>query len=445
MKRRYSLFILLLLLIGTINSACSPGHLGNNVIGFLRDGQLWTIDPDGTNPYAIVKQDMPVISYSWSPDHRLVAFRALDKDTVQAQKGQQLAKQPLTGQIEDAVSSLNTVGVDGGTPIMIAFSSTQVRYNTPIWNPPGTRLLYRQAPLTTPGNPQGVSWWISQDDQPGGIAVKAFPSSYSIPSFSYDSGASTIAGNAANGLFTTNQAGEQQRFLQQEPLSGHPLPATLERVLWQPAHQPAALLYAISRGQVRNGIPLVQLILRTGQNTNTVLTTCTCEQFAWSPDGNYILYSEGDHYTLLDINRHSTSTLQVETQSIPYWSPDSRFLLLDGPHSLQLVNISQGTPQVLLTDSSSAPVNQHERPAATNALLQPVANNLWSADGRQFLFQARGRLQWQGGKTLPTGNGLYTVTLNNQGVIQGTPVLVTTGNITQPGWTYEDANTSFLY
>jgi hypothetical protein len=40
---------------------------------------------------------------------------------------------------------------------------------------------------------------------------------------------------------------------------------------------------------------------------------------------------------------------------------------------------------------------------------------------------------------------LYTVSINDAGKPQGTPALIDAGNDSQPGWTYEDPATSFIY
>src|SRR5216684_5968277 len=72
------LFILVLLLLAS-TAACSPGHVGGNEIAFLRDGHLWTIDPDGANAFEVFGDDStPVVGYSWSPTHQILAFRTLD-------------------------------------------------------------------------------------------------------------------------------------------------------------------------------------------------------------------------------------------------------------------------------------------------------------------------------------------------------------------------------
>ncbi|HXX79390.1 MAG TPA: hypothetical protein VEI53_12915, partial [Ktedonobacteraceae bacterium] len=63
---------------------------------------------------------------------------------------------------------------------------------------------------------------------------------------------------------------------------------------------------------------------------------------------------------------------------------------------------------------------------------------------QQFLFLTRNRLSWQG-KNLNPGNGLYTVSIDDNGTAQGSPAIVDSGNDSQAGWTYEDPNTSFLF
>ncbi len=56
--------IILSLLLADL-AACSPGHVGSNEIAFLRDGHLWTIDPDGANAFEVAAGDTPVVGYGW--------------------------------------------------------------------------------------------------------------------------------------------------------------------------------------------------------------------------------------------------------------------------------------------------------------------------------------------------------------------------------------------
>jgi len=112
---------------------------------------------------------------------------------------------------------------------------------------------------------------------------------------------------------------------------------------------------------------------------------------------------------------------------------------------LMLVQVANAQKSILLSDTSNASGNAPaESLPATNALLQPVANSIWAADSRHFLFFTRQRLLWQGHQ-LNKGNGLYTVTIDNQGHPVGAPVVVDTGKDSQAGWTYQDPDTSFIY
>ena len=342
--------------------------------------------------------------------------------------------------------TLNTVGIDGGVPIPILLSSQDVQYSNAWWNPVGNRLLYREA-YSGDHNPITMQWWVAQDDQPEGIARKSLPNSFSIPSFSVNN--SLAIGNSSAGIFTTTIAGTSVHYLSHAPLTGHPLPATLERILWQPDHTNPLFLYAIKNifsSAGSNQQLTVQLVMRSLNGQETRIASCHCQQFAWSPDGNNILYSTGSTDTVYNILKATSFSFAVENGSVPYWSPDSHFLLLDGLHTLSLINLAPQQQQLLLSDGtpSSGTSTSSAAVLTVNALVQPISNSVWSADSRHFLFLTRGRLLWQG-KTLSAGKGLYTVSINDNGQPQGSPVSVDTGNDTQAGWTYEDANTSFVY
>ena len=447
--KRYHVFILLFLLLAAL-SACSPGHLGGNEIAFVRDGHLWTIDPDGSNAFEVVSDSTAVVGYAWSPDHRIFAFRQIDGGFATSSAGKHLAFNSLSGLPGDVPSSLNTVGIDGGMPIPIIGSTKELQRSNAWWNNSGTRLLYREeSTLKADQNPVAVSWWVSQSDQPAGIARKSLPSSFSIPSFTSDS--SLAIGNTQQGVYTTTLAGTNFTFLSQGALPGHPLPATLERLLWQPAHAHPLLLYAVPATAgvppqpPRVVTPAVQLMLRDAGGQTRPLLTCYCAQFAWSPDGNSILTTSGSDYTVYNISQQTSFTFTAEAGSVPYWSPDHRFLLLDGLHSLTLLSLDRQQARVLLSDSraTTTPDTQAPIPDA-NALLQPIPNNLWASDSRHFLLLPRGRPYWQG-QLLNAGNGLYTVAIDANGQPQGQPSLVASGAITQVGWSYEDLNTSFLF
>jgi len=146
---------------------------------------------------------------------------------------------------------------------------------------------------------------------------------------------------------------------------------------------------------------------------------------------------------VFDLKGNSSFTISNVGGSVPYWSPDSQFLLLDGLHTLKLVQLASQQEQVLLSDATSPEVASPVG-AGTNGLLQPVLNSPWAVDSHHFLFLTHHRLLWRG-QGLSSGNGLYAVSIDGHGQPQGVPVVVDTGNDLQAGWTYEDANTSFLF
>ena len=184
-------------------------------------------------------------------------------------------------------------------------------------------------------------------------------------------------------------------------------------------------------------------MVRNSIGQTTAITTCVCIQFAWSPDGNHILYSTGTTYTITNLDGSSSLSISAESGSVPYWSPDSQFLLLDSLHALTLIDVGSKGQQLLLSGSDGGAARQNNT-NNVNALLQPMSNSPWAADSRHFLFLTRERLVWQG-KSLSSGKGLYTVTIDNTGQVQGAPTVVDTGNDSQAGWTYENPNTSFLF
>src|SRR5207247_10798433 len=116
-------------------------------------------------------------------------------------------------------------------------------------------------------------------------------------------------------------------------------------------------------------------------------------------------------------------------------SPDALFILLDGLYTIVLIKVKNQQHQLLLYDANTAsiPASQTAPIVDVNALLQPVANSLWAADGRHFLFSTRERLFWQG-KPLASGKGLYTAALDGHGPLQSTPVLVDSGRDIKDGW-----------
>src|SRR6266568_5270314 len=101
MKRQRIFILLPLLLFATTLASCSPGHVGGNEIAFLRDGHLWTIDPDGANAFEVAAESTPVIGYAWSPNHQIFFFHRLDESFSKTSAGKHLVSNPITGLLGD--------------------------------------------------------------------------------------------------------------------------------------------------------------------------------------------------------------------------------------------------------------------------------------------------------------------------------------------------------
>ncbi len=190
-----TLLLVALLLLSMFFAACSPGHSGGNELAFLRDGQLWRIDPDGSNAFEIAAAGTPIIGFAWSPSHEMFFFRTLDATFAKTTAGKQLTGNAVTGLYKDAPSELDTIGINGGSPIPIQFSNVAVAYSNAWWNTNNARLLYREEFSDAVSTPDSVQWWIAQADQPGGIGRQLLPYSISIPSISTSS--SLTIGNSA--------------------------------------------------------------------------------------------------------------------------------------------------------------------------------------------------------------------------------------------------------
>src|SRR5258708_9184422 len=73
--RRWPLPLLSLLLAASVLLPVLAGcglHSGGDALAFLRDGQLWTVHSDGSQPLQLTGGH--VVGFAWPPDHHELAF-----------------------------------------------------------------------------------------------------------------------------------------------------------------------------------------------------------------------------------------------------------------------------------------------------------------------------------------------------------------------------------
>src|SRR5579875_1806507 len=137
------LSLLLLLALPTL-AACTPGHSGSNEIAFIRNGHLWTINPDGSDAFAIVNDPLPVLSYSWSPSHQYLVYRQLDPTFASTTAGKHISNNPLTMEPGDLPSTINTISINGGTPMPKKKTIADIIQNSVAIADVGDHFIYRQ-------------------------------------------------------------------------------------------------------------------------------------------------------------------------------------------------------------------------------------------------------------------------------------------------------------
>lgn len=416
--------LLALCLLAMTLSACSVQQ-GGDLLAFTRDGQLFVVAADGSDLRMISQGD--IVSGAWSPDHHQFVFRAgpsAFSAASSSEPGETLGA-------PDAVSDLYVASVSGGLPLRVTPDATAFARSDAWWNANGNRLLYREeynASGTVP------VYFVSQDDQPVGIARKAVADIVSVPVLSPDG--SQVAGIDATGNLRIGAPSQQGKIAAKGlPLSlpGSNRPA---RVLWQP-HADALLYPTVSVG----GVTL--FLQGLGGTVRAVGTVPTLVDMAFSPDGKRLLVRTPQDFQLWPINGASKPTWRVtdaDPLALPWWSPDGSKLLIQDNTGWRLVDAATGAVTPLLAATPSAPAQS--RPSTR---WSPAAGSPWSPDGAHALFVSVATAKWQGhALAAPKGAaGLYVARIGGA-TSGGQPLLIASGNVRAPTWSYLDPSTVFL-
>ncbi len=422
------------LLLGTTLGACSPGHSGSDEIAFLRDGNLWEIDQDGSNLHQV--EANRILGFSWSPNHQQIVLRMSNGKTP---------ADALAYGYPDLTSELGVTSVDGGNIIQITPPTSGLWRSDAWWDASGNRLLYREEKAGSDGQPGTPAWELSQSDQPAGIARKDLPPSVVLPAVNSDG--SLIASIDASGRVLVGAPGSQPNVVATGAVTALPgNPGYPARPLWQP--NTGALLYAFaSAGPSPN---VTTLVLRSSSGgVHALLTVSNLQQYAWSPDGQQLLVRTASQYQLYSASGvEQFAWSDTSPTSLPFWSPDSHKLLILEPDEATLVNVVTRQRQQLLSGSLALPASFTDAHLAP--FLRPATSSPWNSSSSALLFSNNGQATWEAGPATPlptgsgSGSGLYLITLAQSKSVPQFPTLVDWGEHQDIAWTTLDPNCAFL-
>jgi Tol biopolymer transport system component len=412
--------IALLAALTTALLASCAYHSGGDALAFLRDGALYTIQPDGANLHQIASGG--IVSYGWSPSRQQLVYRAASP--FPSNRGWS----PLEN-VPDLSGNLSVVSVNGGSALPITPDASALVRSDAWWNADGNRLLYAERFPTTDGLDSATEYVVSQADQPVGIASKSVSDAAELPALSADG--AQVARINAQGDLRLGAPGTNGKWMASGVLRQLPDTSRVGRVLWRPRTD--GLLYTTV---AENNA--VQLTLREGTGATHALGTVTGMLDAcFSPDGSWLLVRTTERFTVWDVRSPGSARYEwanSDQTAIPYWSPDSKRLLVFDAAGATLVDLEMKTAPRVLTYAQSFQAREgtpHWRPAPGSP---------WSPDGASVAFIAAAGDSWNGAKS--TTAGLYVATISTSGAGNGR--LIDSGADEAPLWSYLDPSASFL-
>lgn len=413
-------------------SACGVTlHSGAQALAYIRGGQLWVANGDGSQPRLLAAG--PVASFAWSPSHHQLVYR------LASGGGSPAPSVPLTSTfaVPDAPGDLVIISINGGAGIQITPHVAGLARSDAWWDVDGNRLLYREEPAPVDPAALSAAYISSQSDQPVGIARKDVLNAAGIPVLSADG--AQVAAIGPQGTIRIGTPGQTGRVVARGALVTLPGTGRPARVLWQPGHD--AVLYAT--GGPSGAVSLVLRDLASG-SVRPIVTLPTLLDAAFSPDGSRLLVRTPTAFQLWRVVAKQSPLAtwpESDPAALPWWSPDGRELLIQDAAGWRLVHIASGAVTTLLT----------YRAPATSAmtlpgLWHPAAGGPWRADGAQFVLASPDTAHWRG-RSLPqsqgSADGLYTATVASDGSV-GAPMLIGSGADRAPSWSYINPSCTFL-
>lgn len=399
-------------------------HSGGGEIAFLRDGALWTIQPDGSNSVYIAGNK--VVGFAWSPNHHELVYRSGASAYLAAQ-----GRSPASALgAPDAPSVISVASINGGAAIQISPDLDATLRGDAWWDPSGHRLLYAEYAGVAGSQPSYIQ---SQADQPAGIARKLVANAVTLPAISPDG--KQIAVIDAQGNVRLGSAESQTRVVATGALITLPQVARPARVLWQPRHN--ALLYATASP---GGVSL-RLSDLTAGHTTLIGTTAEALDYAFSPDGARLLVRTPDALEVWNVTQpgppeHMWS--ESDDFALAWWSPDGSAVLVQDHSGWWLGDTKSWTFDRLLTESPTS-----DAPPTNVASWHPAADSPWSADGTRMVFSS-GAGMWRGQSLTPPRTGAFGLYVAEPRNTTSQPRLLDSGLDSAASWSYADPSTTFL-
>ena len=415
--------LLIFCLTATLLAGCSVQN-GGDTIAFLRGKTLWAINPDGSGLRALAQGN--IVSMAWSPDHHQMIYRVSNSPSVVVQSPLSLLGAP------DAPGGLVVASVNGSADaIQISPALVGVTWSDAWWNANGNRLLYRES-LNTSAAPS-ATYFVSQADQPVGIARKPVVDNAGLPLLSPDG--NRLATTDSNGNIRLGAPGSTGSIIANGALMTLPSASHPARLLWQPRHE--ALLY---EAYGPNAAVTLQL-LPIGGKVRMLGAVSGLLDLAFSPDGSQLLLRTTREFLIWDVAEPGKAVFswpENDPIAMPWWSPAGGRILVQESSGLRLVDIAARSVRQLVTipgavsTDTSGIQNWH-----------PAIGSPWNSAGDRFVFVGSDRANWQG-KALPVAHGgaigLYVADPSGGGM----PTLLDSGDDRAPTWSYLDPSTVFL-
>ena len=397
-------------------SGCSV-HTGGSELAFLRGGQLWVVQGDGTNARMLAGGG--IVGFAWSPDHHSLVFRAV-------QNPRDASSSPAA----DAASSLQAISINGGYSLQITPDNPGVALSNAFWDANGNRVLYREANLGTLNSPLFI---VSQTDQALGLARKVVANAATIPAVAPDG--QRVAVIDSGGQVLLGSTGGTMSVFATGALATLPQTGRPGRILWQPGHD--ALLYATTAS---GGVALV--LHPIGGAARTVATASALIDVAFSPDGALLLVRTPTEFAVWSVKGGSSPLFtwaETDPYALPWWSPNSKQLVIQDAAGLELAGVATQHVALLLR------VPQPTASSGTPQFWFPATGSPISPDGASFVFAGIPGATWQG-KALPSdggsGSGLYVAALDANKT--AAPTSIDGATDVAPSWSYADSATVFL-